>query len=47
MPLLRREFLQAALGLGLASLIAKLASPEKRQGDRGHGQGHRDDPWRQ
>src|SRR5262245_30300736 len=32
MPLLRREFLQAALGLGRASLIAKLASPEKRQG---------------
>jgi non-heme chloroperoxidase len=32
MPLLCREFLQAALGLGLASLIAKLASAEKRHG---------------
>jgi len=32
MPLLRREFLQAELGFGLASLIAKLASAEKRQG---------------
>jgi hypothetical protein len=32
MPLLRREFLQAALDLGLASLIAKRASPEERQG---------------
>ena len=32
MPLLRREFLQAALGLGLASLIAKRALAEERQG---------------
>jgi pimeloyl-ACP methyl ester carboxylesterase len=32
MPLLRREFLQAALGLGLASLIARRASAEVRQG---------------
>lgn len=32
MSLLRREFLQAALGLGLASVIAKRASAEERQG---------------
>jgi pimeloyl-ACP methyl ester carboxylesterase len=32
MPLLRREFLQAALGLGLASLIARRASAEETQG---------------
>ena len=32
MPLLRREFLQAALGPGLASLIARRASAEVRQG---------------
>jgi pimeloyl-ACP methyl ester carboxylesterase len=32
MPLLRREFLQAALGLGLASLIAKRASAEEKRG---------------
>ena len=32
MALLRREFLQAALGPGLASLIARRASAEVRQG---------------
>jgi len=32
MPLLRREFPQVALGLGLASLIDRRASAEKRQG---------------
>ena len=32
MPLLRREFPQVALGLGLASLIDRRALAEKRQG---------------